>query len=157
MPIALKRPSRAQNKRAKSVEYLEKIRAGENLPLLFSIGNRGEVYLHELGIMMNVVQTVENFARENDLTQIETLVLQIGELSSVIPRYAKACYPAAVDGTMLQNTKLKMEILPGNCLCSDCRSVFNYLDNKGICPDCGSKEWDLLGGREFQIKEIIAC
>ncbi len=34
--------------------------------------------MHELGIMINVVQTVENFAMENGITEIDTLVLQIG-------------------------------------------------------------------------------
>ena len=113
--------------------------------------------MHELGIMINVVRTVENFAIENGITEIDTLVLQIGELSSVIPRYAKACYPAAVDGTMLENTKLEIEILPGNCICNNCSRVFNYLQYKGVCPDCNSGDWELLGGREFFIKEIIAC
>ncbi|AZO94213.1 hydrogenase maturation nickel metallochaperone HypA [Halocella sp. SP3-1] len=113
--------------------------------------------MHELGIMFNVVKNVENFAKKNGITVIDTLVLQIGELSSVIPRYAKVCYPAAVEGTMLENTKLEIEILPGNCICNNCSRVFNYLEYKGICPGCESEDWELLGGREFNIKEIIAC
>ncbi|OYO91143.1 hydrogenase nickel incorporation protein HypA, partial [Lachnotalea glycerini] len=51
--------------------------------------------MHEIGVMMEVVKTVENFAKQNGVTQIQTLVLQIGELSSVIPRYIEACFPAA--------------------------------------------------------------
>lgn len=113
--------------------------------------------MHELGIMINVVQNVENFAKQNGITEIDTLVIQIGELSPVIPRYAKACYPAAVDGTMLENTKLEIEILPGNCICNSCNSVYNYLECKGTCPNCNSDEWELLGGKEFNIKEIVAC
>ena len=113
--------------------------------------------MHELGIMINVVETVESFARQNKLRHIKKLVLQIGELSSVIPRYAQACYPAAVDGTMLEGTELEIEILPGNCLCTDCKKVFNLLENKKICPYCNSQEWELISGREFMIKEIVAC
>lgn len=113
--------------------------------------------MHELGIMINVVETVEDIAKENGLTQIEKLVLQIGELSSVIPRYAEACYPAAVYGTMLEETKLEIEILPGNCLCSNCKQVFNLIVNNKVCPNCQSEEWELLSGREFMIKEIVAC
>jgi len=111
--------------------------------------------LHELGIMFNVVRTVEKYAKENGITVIDTLVLQIGELSPVIPRYVEACYPAAVDGTMLEKTKLKIEILPGNGLCSNCKKVFNIVKSKGQCPECGSRQWELLCGREFLIKEII--
>ncbi len=80
--------------------------------------------MHEVGIMIEVIKNIENLARINRLTKIDTLVLQIGELSSVIPRYIEACYPAAVDGTLLQDTKLKIEILPGNAIC---KSVIKFL------------------------------
>ncbi len=113
--------------------------------------------MHELGIMINVVETVENFAKENEISEIDKLVLQIGELSSVIPRFAEACYPAAADGTMLQNTKLEIEILPGNCICDNCKKVFNLIKSNGQCSNCDSKDWELLSGREFMIKEIVAC
>jgi hydrogenase nickel incorporation protein HypA/HybF len=34
--------------------------------------------MHEVGVMIEVIKTVENFARKNNLTKIDTLVLQIG-------------------------------------------------------------------------------
>lgn len=115
------------------------------------------INLHELGVVIQVVKTVENFAIQNDLKKIDTLVLQIGELSSMIPKYVQDCYPAAVDGTLLQDTKLEIEILPGNALCKECNKVFNLIESKGICPHCQTKDWELLSGKEFFIKEIIAC
>ncbi|MCE1252090.1 MAG: hydrogenase maturation nickel metallochaperone HypA [Anaerolineae bacterium] len=113
--------------------------------------------MHELGIMFNVVRSVERFAVENAVTQIDTLVLQIGELSPVVPRYIEACYPAAVDGTLLQETKLKIEITPGNAVCKTCNKVFNFLENHKLCPACGGNDWEIISGKEFMIKEIVAC
>ena len=113
--------------------------------------------MHELGVVIEIIKTVEDLARENGLSKIDTLVLQIGELSSIIPHYVEACYPAAVDGTLLQETKLKIEILPGNAICQKCNRVFNLLANNSKCLNCGSESWELLGGKEFMIKEIIAC
>lgn len=112
--------------------------------------------MHELGIMINVVRSVENFAKENGIREIATLVLQVGELSPIIPRFVKACYPAAVDGSMLQDTELKIEVLPGNGICDNCKKVFNLIECEKKCPDCGSEDWELLSGREFMIKEIVA-
>ncbi len=113
--------------------------------------------MHELGVMIEVVRTVEDFAVHNGVSRIDTLVLQIGELSSVVPEYVKACYPAAVDGTLLEETKLSIEILPGNAVCRACGRVFNLLKDGRACPGCHSSEWEVLGGREFLIKEIVAC
>lgn len=79
--------------------------------------------LHELGVIIEVVKTVEDIAIKNHLTKIDTIVLQIGELSSMIPKYIEECYPAAVDGTIMESTKLKIEILPGNALC---KSVIKF-------------------------------
>ena len=115
------------------------------------------INLHELGVVIEVVRVVEKIAKENQLAKIDTLVLQIGELSSMIPMYIEQCYPAAVDGTILEETKLEIEILPGNALCKDCNKVFNLIQNHKKCPNCGSIHWEILSGREFFIKEVIAC
>ncbi|MDC7235319.1 MAG: hydrogenase maturation nickel metallochaperone HypA [Spirochaetales bacterium] len=113
--------------------------------------------MHELGVVIDIVKKVENIARANSLTTIDTLVLQIGELSSMIPRYVESCYPAAVDGTMLEATNLRIEILPAAARCRKCSSVFNPLKHEDCCPHCSAKEADITAGREFMIKEIIAC
>lgn len=113
--------------------------------------------MHELGVVIEVVNRVEKIAIENNLTQVESIVLQIGELSSMIPKYIESCYPAAVSNTRLEKTKLEIEIIPGNGMCKQCNKVFNLKESNGVCPHCGSNAWELLSGKEFIIKEIIAC
>lgn len=103
------------------------------------------------------MKQVMEFAEANGVSRIDTLVLQIGELSPMIPKYVEECFPAAVDGTIMEGTKLRIEVLPGNASCRGCGAVFNVIKNEGACPDCGKKDFDLLGGREFTIKEIVAC
>jgi hydrogenase nickel incorporation protein HypA/HybF len=112
--------------------------------------------MHELGIMINVINSIEKIAAENGVTKVATLVLQVGELSPVVPHYLKAVFPAAVDGTLLQDTKLEIEVIPGNGVCKHCGSEFNLIACNKTCPDCGHAEWDLISGTEFLIKEITA-
>lgn len=113
--------------------------------------------MHELGVVISIVKNVEDFAKSNNVSKIDTLVLQVGELSAMIPRYIEACYPAAVQNSMLQDTKLEIEIIPGNGMCKSCKTVFNLLANNNKCSSCGSEQWEILSGKEFMIKEIIAC
>lgn len=112
--------------------------------------------MHELGVVFEVVKTVKRVKVEQNLTKVDTIVLQIGEFSSMIPKYIEECYPAAVDGTDLEDTKLKIEILPGNALCHKCNKVFNILENNKVCPTCSGNHWEMISGREFMIKEIVA-
>lgn len=113
--------------------------------------------MHELGVIIEVVSQVEQFAKDNEVEKIDTLVLQIGELSSMIPEYMQKLYPAAVEGTLLQDSRLEIEVIPGNGLCKACKQVFNLLNERGVCPGCKSKEFELLSGKEFYIKEILCC
>lgn len=113
--------------------------------------------MHEIGVLIEVVKSVEKFARENDVELIETLVLQIGELSSMIPKYMKSLYPAAVEGTILEGSELEIEILPANALCRDCNKVFRLVEHHGTCPICNTKNREMLSGKEFFIKEIVCC
>lgn len=113
--------------------------------------------MHELGIVYHVADTVIAFAKKNAVTRIDTLVLQIGELSPVVPRYIEACYPAAVDGTILQDTKLQIEVTPAEALCPDCGTLFAAVAHRRTCPDCHKAGCPVVSGKEFLIKEIVAC
>ncbi len=110
--------------------------------------------MHELGIVFEIARVVEDIAKEQNLSQVDTIVLQIGQLSAVVPKYIEECYPAAVDGTFLEKTKLEIEIIPGNAICRKCGQIFNVIENKRICPKCGNNDNEIISGTEFNIKEI---
>lgn len=112
--------------------------------------------MHEIGVVIEVIKKVERFANLNAVTEVDTLVLQIGELSSMIPRYVEACFPAAIQGTILEKAELRIEVIPANAICKDCQSVYNVIEHKKLCPKCNGDRAELLSGREFIIKEIIA-
>ena len=52
--------------------------------------------MHELGIVYEVIKIVDQFAVANDLTRVDKIILEIGQLSQTIPHFVEACYPAAV-------------------------------------------------------------
>jgi hydrogenase nickel incorporation protein HypA/HybF len=62
----------------------------------------------------HIVEKVQKVMADNALTEVEAIVLQVGEQSAVIPKYLQACYPAAVDGTPLAQTSLEIEIIDGD-------------------------------------------
>ena len=112
--------------------------------------------MHELGIVYEVIKVVEGFVEENKLSYVDKIILEIGELSQAIPRFIEECYPAAVDGTDFENTKLEIVILPANGQCKACQEVFNIIEHNKICPSCGKDEYKILTGQEFNIREVIA-
>lgn len=112
--------------------------------------------MHEMGLIAEIVDKIEKVAKENNVTEIETLVLDVGEYSGVVPEYLETCYPAVIEGTMLEHTKLKMNIIKGVALCHSCNKTFTIAGNEERCPYCNSQECEVIEGGEFVIKEIVA-
>lgn len=112
--------------------------------------------MHELGLVFQMAKVVEEaLSAEEDITAIDTVVMEIGEISSVVPHYFEACFPAAADRCPLfEGAKLVIETIPAVARCRSCGKEFPVVENKGYCPDCGSFDKDLLSGREFNIKEV---
>ena len=111
--------------------------------------------MHEIGIVRQLVRTVSAFAEENDISEIREVIADCGELSLVIPEYVEELYPVAAKGSLLENAKLRIHIVPGLAECDECDEIFNVIEQKGYCPNCGSFEKTVLSGKEFTIREIV--
>ena len=112
--------------------------------------------MHELGIVIQIVKQMEHYMDEHDIKRIDTLVLGVGELSGVVPKYLRDVYPIAVEESKLHNTKLELEITPGIGKCQACGFAYNLVQNDNICPKCGSKSFTIITGKEFMIQRIHA-
>ena len=111
--------------------------------------------MHEMSLAIQAIRSVLEFADENGIDAIDTVVLEIGELSLVVPEYMEEAWNAACRHTMLERARLEIEVTRGNGICSDCGHVYNIVANRGVCPKCGSREKEILCGREFNIKELL--
>ena len=112
--------------------------------------------MHELGIVFEIQKRVTAVAEENGLalSDIAQVVVEVGEASTIVPRYLKECWPAATDGTEMQDAELVVELLTATVRCKKCGEVYEYLKNNKKCPACGAWECTMVTGQEFNIKEI---
>ena len=111
--------------------------------------------MHEIGIVRQIVGTVTKFAEENQVERIAEVVVDCGELSLVIPKYLQDIYPVVAEGTLLQDARLVVNVIPGMAECDACDEIFNVVEHKGYCPNCGSFDKTVLSGRDFTIREIV--
>lgn len=51
--------------------------------------------MHELGIVLHVIDQVEELARENNVSKVTRLTLEVGEVSSIVPSYFSDCFELA--------------------------------------------------------------
>ena len=112
--------------------------------------------MHELGIVFEIQKRVSAVAEENGLalSDIAQVVVEVGEASTIVPRYLKECWPAATDGTEMESAELVVERIVARVQCKKCQTVYEYLKNDKKCPNCGAWECVMVSGQEFNIKEI---
>ncbi len=112
--------------------------------------------MHELGILYHVVKTLADIKEKEQLTVIESITLEVGELSGVVPVYLEECWPAATYKTEYADVKLIIEEVEGVVNCVACHKNYNLMKAQAKCPYCGEEHSKLVCGDEFNIKEISA-
>ena len=111
--------------------------------------------MHELSIVFDILDQIEEIAKENHASEIKSLTLEIGEVSMVVPSYLEDCFKwACKKKEVTKNCKLKIEIIKAITICTNCNRTYDTLTFAKICPYCGSDKTYLLKGNEFNIKEI---
>ncbi len=81
--------------------------------------------MHELGIVMHMIDQVERIAEENQVDRVSKINMEIGEVSSVIPDLFTDCFQWAKKKTKhLQEAALPtafMRFLPSFCFSNSLR------------------------------------
>lgn len=113
--------------------------------------------MHELGIIVHVAKTVEEVAQENEVTDIASVTLEIGEVSGIVHDYLSDCWLYyRKKRPLLQNSQLKMITIPAVTYCQNCQKTYPTVQYGRQCPHCQSWNTYLLKGDECLIKEIEA-
>ena len=111
--------------------------------------------MHELGVVFYIIRDVKEVAEANDVKRVESVTLEIGEVSTVIPHYLEDCWNWAVKREpIMDGAKLKVETIPAVTWCDDCGREYPTVAHGKICPYCGSEHTWLKTGNEVSIKEI---
>ncbi|MEZ3434606.1 MAG: hydrogenase maturation nickel metallochaperone HypA [Lachnospiraceae bacterium] len=111
--------------------------------------------MHELGIVFHIVKAVEETALENKAKKVGRVVLQIGEVSTIIPSYLEDCFKwKCSKSELMDGCDLVIETIPAVTFCEDCKETYKTVEHGKICPYCGSGNTYLVQGNEHLIKEI---
>lgn len=118
--------------------------------------------MHEMSYMVRMVnlaqKTVEKeLAKASALPfRVQKIVVQVGEMTGVIPMYLHRYYPEAIKGTHLEGSELETEDLPAMVQCLDCGTEYHPgVENDYSCPKCKSIQGKVTQGRDVLLKEVV--
>jgi len=113
--------------------------------------------MHELGIVFHMIETLEEVARTNELTHIQRVNLNLGEVSGVLPDYLEDCWNWTVARTeVLDGALLSITPIPAVTVCNACGRTYGTVEHGRTCPHCQSPDTVLLRGNEIEIDTIEA-
>ena len=111
--------------------------------------------MHELGVVFHVIDEIQDLAKHNDVKHVNSVTLQIGTVTGIIPSYLEDCWKWAVSKQEnMTECKLNIEKIEAITHCEDCNKDYNTIVYGKKCPYCQSDNTYLLQGNEFMIKEM---
>ncbi len=111
--------------------------------------------MHELGIVFYIIRNVESVARENGVSSVTSVTIQLGEVSGVVPRYLTDAWRWAADKhDLTRGAELLVEEIPAVTFCEECGERYGTVEHGRTCPACGSDRTYLVQGNEVLVKEI---
>jgi len=112
--------------------------------------------MHELSIAQNIVEIIETHAKEIHAKKVTEIVLEVGEISGVVPETLGFVWEIAIEKTIAENAKLIINKIPAKANCLDCKKKFNIQDVYSLCPFCNKNNIDIFQGKELNVKTIKA-
>jgi len=111
--------------------------------------------MHELGIVFYIIKAVRKVAQEHNVSHVSKVVMNIGEVSTVVPYLLTDCWDWAVKKEdFLSGCKLEVLTVPAVSFCECCKKEFETIKFGKTCPFCKGDNTYLLKGNEVEIKEI---
>lgn len=110
--------------------------------------------MHEMSLAEGVLQIVEDAAREQGFLRVRTVVLEIGQLSSVEPEAMRFCFDAVACGTLAEGAQLEVVEVPGEGLCFSCGKTVPLAALYDPCPACGGYPVQATGGTGMRVREL---
>jgi hydrogenase nickel incorporation protein HypA/HybF len=107
--------------------------------------------MHELAIVQGIVDICEQHA---DGRRVQSVTIEIGSLSGVVPEALEFCFEAATNGTLLENARLEVERVTATGYCSECRRVSTIEGFIAPCPHCGNFPLEIRSGEEMRVKYL---
>lgn len=112
--------------------------------------------MHEMAIVQNIVEIVEEQARMHDAKKVIGIKLEFGALTGVMPAAVTFAFEILSKGGLTEGAELDIRIIPIKVFCLECSKEMVLEEYEPFCPVCGSPSLQIVEGRdEMRIAELL--
>ena len=110
--------------------------------------------MHEMSIAQSILDIVDEYMSNENGGRLLEVVVEIGELTAVVPDSLAFCYEALVEDSPYRDSKIRINVIPLSGTCSDCGKSFKIEKFEFLCPVCQSSGISVEGGQELRISHL---
>jgi hydrogenase nickel incorporation protein HypA/HybF len=110
--------------------------------------------MHELSVVANLFEILEEKVKEQNGKRIILVKLQIGALAGIVPELLATAFDIYKKDTIAAEAELKIKTIPLKVQCKDCQKVIIKDDFIFICDHCGSTNLETLEGTEMILEKM---
>ena len=119
--------------------------------------------MHEFAFAMSIFRVAEATAIKYKAQKITEVLLEIGELTLIVPELLQRSFDMATRGSIAEGAKLIIQITPGKIKCRECEKISEVTLNEeaqltGLqlfqCSHCLSKNTEIVEGKKANVKNI---
>jgi hydrogenase nickel incorporation protein HypA/HybF len=97
---------------------------------------------------------VESVAQENNFTKVTAIHLLIGDFAGVEEELMQRAFQLTKHGPLLDNADLVIQRIPLILYCIDCDNEYVAETQDLSCTSCSGLNYELVTGRELEIRSI---
>ncbi|MFW9902339.1 MAG: hydrogenase maturation nickel metallochaperone HypA [Candidatus Thorarchaeota archaeon] len=119
--------------------------------------------MHEFSFAYNIFKVAEATAIKYNAKKITEVLLEIGELTLIVPELLQRSFEIATKGSIAEGAILNITMTPGKIKCRDCSKISEVSLNHeaqltGLqlfkCSHCGSNNTEIIEGKKANVKNI---
>jgi hydrogenase nickel insertion protein HypA len=110
--------------------------------------------MHEVSIMESTLEIVKSLAKENNLTKVTNIKLEIGTLTGVMGEALNFAFSCLKQDTVAKEATLEIYYIQAKGKCNKCNKVFNIDHFNKLCPECRNFCTSIVTGYELNLNSI---
>jgi hydrogenase nickel incorporation protein HypA/HybF len=111
--------------------------------------------VHETSLMKNMLAIVDRAALAEGGGPVRLVHLRIGEMAGVSEDALRFAFDVMARGTAAEGASLDVEKVALRIRCAGCGATSSPGDFVFICPACGSRDIEIVAGREMEVDYIL--
>lgn len=110
--------------------------------------------MHELSLISNLFEMLEEQAKEKNALRITRVKLQVGLLSGAVPELLKTAFDLYKKDTIAATAEIEIEEVPFRIRCRACSAEMTRDDFILQCESCGATDLETIAGTELILEKL---